>query len=271
MTTTTAPAPAVLPPFYARPLLLRAPEHAGLGLRLAGDLAFAAAAPAIPLVTGEFALAARHYPIVFSSDDDAMPLAVTGVAGGRNLFVEDGRWRPGTYVPGYVRRYPFIAIAGADGGPVMLAVDEACPRVVPAGEDGVEPFFTPDGQPTELSRNAIALCEAYAIEHERTRAFARALLDNNLLVERQVQIRYNNQPADSAPGARIPDAQVRGFRLVDEAAFRALSADVLAAFHASQWLDLIVLHLASQAGWQTLVDASAQAAGKAASQGPDAA
>ncbi len=49
-----------------------------------------------------------------------------------------------------------------------------------------------------------------------------------------------------------------GFQLVDEAAFRALPAGVVADFHARGWLGAIVLHLASQLSWQTLLDAQAE-------------
>ncbi len=48
------------------------------------------------LPTSEFAVAGRHYPIVFSSDEAAAPLVVTGLNAGRNMFVTpDGGWRAG--------------------------------------------------------------------------------------------------------------------------------------------------------------------------------
>ena len=113
---TTPPSPATtatpgLPLFYGTPLPVRFPEHRNLGLRADGHYRFAAASPALPLTVPEFAAAGRVYPIVFAQDEAAMPLAVTGLAAGRNLFVSpDGAWRPGCYVPAYLRRYPFIGI-----------------------------------------------------------------------------------------------------------------------------------------------------------------
>ena len=261
-TPSTAPeaTPAGLPLFYRSPMLLRAHEHAGFGLRRAAEAGFAAGAVAIPVVAGEFAAAGRHYPIVFASGEAAMPLVVTGVAAGRNLFVDTaGHWRAGTYVPGYVRRYPFIGMADQEGGPLMLGIDSTSDRLsTNARRDGADPFFEADGQPAEAGRAAIAFCEAYALEHERTRAFAAALEANGLLVEKSLRIEYANPVSgtDAAPAAAAATAEVNGFRLVDETAFRALSGDTLATFHANGWLDLIALHLASQLSWQALVDAS---------------
>lgn len=257
MAETPSPLAAAQPPlFYRAPVLLRFQEHARFGVRPQADYLFAAEAAAIPLVAGEFAQAQRHYPIVFASDETAMPLAVTGITAGRNLFVDAaGAWTPGCYVPGYARRYPFIAVASDAGGPAMLGLDAASPRVsADAVRDGADLLFAADGAPTPVGRAAMAFCDAYAAEYEQTRAFAAALVAQGLLVERAMRI---NRPGG---GEHV----VQGFRLVDEAAFRALPAGVVADFHARGWLDLIVLHLASQASWHALV-ARAEEHGRAAS------
>lgn len=244
-----------LPLFYTSPLLLQAQEHAAYGMRPATDSRFAAAATAIPIVGQEFARVSRSYPIVFSIAEGAMPLAVTGLVPGQNLFVDAaGQWLADSYVPTYVRRYPYIGMSDGQGGPLMLCVDSACDRLSAAAvEDAADPFFGDDGKPTQLSLSAMTLCEAYAQHHERTRAFAAALVEHGLLVERDLRVNY---PRDGAEASIHLD----GFRLVDEDAFRALSGDVLATFHANGWLDLVALHLASQLSWRRLADLSASAA-----------
>lgn len=237
------------PLFYHKPTLLRFNEHGQLGLRPEVDYRFAATAAAIPLVATEFAQAQRHYPIVFSSNDAAMPLAVTGLTAERNLFVDaEGAWTAGCHVPGYVRRYPFIGMAPENGGTTMLGLDTASARVSDdAARDGAERLFAPDGTATPAGSAAMAFCDAYAVEHERTRRFADALMAHALLADRSVRI-------NSPDGA---EHVVQGFRLIDEASFRALPAEVVAEFHANAWLDLIVLHLASQANWLFLLQRAA--------------
>ncbi|MDQ0302248.1 SapC family protein [Ancylobacter polymorphus] len=248
-------AAAPLPLFYRKPTLLRFESHGRLSLRRAADFRFAARATSLPLVAAEFAAAGRDYPLVFASDEGAMPLAVTGITAEQNLFVEaDGRWRAGSYIPGYVRRYPFIGITAEDSGSTMLGVDLASDRLADEGEKEADMLFDLRGAATRTSQSAMALCEAYATEHTRTRAFVQALKDKNLLVPRSAQVSF----ADAGR------AVVQGFQLVDEAAFRALPAAAVVEFHAKGWLDLIVLHLASQQRWRELVDMSARVRAEAA-------
>ncbi|TCT01652.1 SapC family protein [Aquabacter spiritensis] len=238
---------APLPLFYQSPTLLRIQEHAALGVRRAANFHFAAGAAALPLVASEFAFAGRSYPIVFANDDGAMPLAVTGMETGQNLFVDaDGGWRTGTYIPGYVRRYPFIGMTAEAGGPTMLGIDVASDRVLPEGGADADLLFDAAGSATAAGQAAMALCDAYAGDHIRTQAFAQALKANGLLEERSAQVSY----ADAGK------AVVQGFQVVNEAAFRALPGPVVVEFHAKGWLDLIVLHLASQLSWQLLLDAA---------------
>ncbi len=64
--TITAPA---LPLFYRSPMLIRAPEHLTFGVKPSETpFSFAAEATAIPIVANEFAVAGRHYPIVFANE-----------------------------------------------------------------------------------------------------------------------------------------------------------------------------------------------------------
>jgi len=248
MTQPTATTSA-LPLFYSAPMLLRFQDHANYGLRKGGDFRFATGVTAIPLTTGEFAAAGRHYPIVFSSDELAAPLVVTGLNAGRNLFVSpDGVWREGYYVPAYVRRYPFISVEIEVGGSKMLGIDGASEQIsANAAADDADAFFDAQGGPTERARGAMSFCEAYAVEHDRTRAFSQALIEHNLLVAKTAEVTY----ADAAK------AVVTGFRVIDDEAFAALPEKTVLEFHAKGWLASIVLHQASRLGWRDLVESAA--------------
>ncbi len=69
----------------------------------------------------EFAVAARHYPIVFSNSAPHLPVTVCGLQTGSNAFVgNDNRWTQGCYVPAYVRRYPFILMENAEAKQFIL-------------------------------------------------------------------------------------------------------------------------------------------------------
>src|SRR5690606_18810785 len=100
------------------------------------DFRFTAQTTALPANVGEFLPALRYYPIVFTNTETPAPLLVLGLKEGQNLFVEPtGGWRPRTYVPAYLRRYPFILIEAPDHRTHMLGFDEASARITTGPDD----------------------------------------------------------------------------------------------------------------------------------------
>ena len=98
-----------MPLFYKSVVPLDRKAHARLRVRNSPNFLFAADAPLLPLLTAEFAPVAREYPIVFMKDEGTViPVALTGMPQGKNLFLDaNGRW-DARYVPAYVRRFPFV-------------------------------------------------------------------------------------------------------------------------------------------------------------------
>lgn len=251
--TQTESATPPLPLFYKNPVLLRFEDHRDAGLALATNFGFAREAVAIPLCIGEFAVAMRHYPIVFAIDDYASPIALVGIKRERNLFIErDGSWRAGSYVPAYVRRYPFIGTQTPDKAGQLLSIDRASDRFVGSSADqhDVERLFDEAGGPTRTAQSAMAFCRAYYADSTNTVAFGQALVAAKVLTPYHADF-------------RLPDGsqhQVNGFSAVDEKAFRALPAETITDWHAKGWLDLVTLHLASLQSFQGLLDLNAQRA-----------
>jgi hypothetical protein len=164
-----------LPLFYKDPMLLRFEEHGDVGLAPPTDFGFARETVAIPLCVGEFAAAMRHYPIVFAMDEQASPLALVGMRRNDNLFVgRDGSWRAGSYVPAYLRRYPFIVTETLDKAQQLLAIDRGSERYVPAVADRADAerlFDGAEGKPTATAQSAMAFCHAYHLDYAGTVAF----------------------------------------------------------------------------------------------------
>lgn len=229
MTIETEAAP-VLPLFYGDPVPLSSARHGALRL-LSGDAGFARRATALPLMLTDFAAASHHYPILFTSGEVA-PVALVGLEHD-NLFIEDGRWAQGAYVPAYVRRYPFVLIEAADKSGFSLAVDRASDLIANGGEAG-EPLFV-DTEPSEVTKRALEFCRLFNIDYEVSRAFCAALAEENLLIERQADV-------------TLPDGRklgVGGFQVVDPERFTQLSEEKLVAWHRNGWLAAIHAHLAS--------------------------
>lgn len=232
MTTTndTAPAPSGTPMFYSRPVPLQSDVHADMRI-LPGRLDFAAGSNAIPLVVTEFAPALHHFPILFGGEN-AVPMAALGF-GEYNLFIQDGFWVEGAYVPAYVRRHPFIFIDTDGGQNFVLGIDEDSPRVVKGGEEGNALFA--DGKPTEMVQQALEFCGRFTGEHEHTLAFSKALVEQDLLVTRNANVRL--------PSGR--ELTLQGFSVVDVEKFQKLPDAVVLEWHRKGWLALVHQHLMS--------------------------
>ena len=216
--------------FYRRPVPLSSQSHADWRLK-GGDTAFAAGTNAVPLMVGEFASAAHSYPIVFTAND-AAPIALLGLQAS-NLFVSNGKWSEGRYIPAYVRRYPFVFVQLSDPDGFALAIDAESDRVASEGTEGV-PLFE-NGEPSAVTRQALEFCRAFTGEHQTTRAFVEALRANGLMTERHADV--------TLPAGR--KLSLSGFEIVDEQKFAALPDNVVLEWHRKGWLGLVTLHLAS--------------------------
>src|SRR5262249_37939208 len=137
------------PVFYRSLTPVDPSRHAGKSLRQRIGYGFARGSHAVLLNGSEFEAAARHYPIVFTPAPQAAALCILGLRQGANLFVDrGGDWRPGSYLPAYVRRYPFIFHESADKQQFTLCIDETSGAL----EDGSERPLFRNGQPTELAQ-----------------------------------------------------------------------------------------------------------------------
>ncbi|HEY4276103.1 MAG TPA: SapC family protein [Rhizomicrobium sp.] len=227
-----------LPTFYAGAVPLSSTLHAAWRL-LPGDAGFAAQASAVPLTGGEFAAASSAYPILFTADEPS-PVALMGLARD-NLFVEEGRWAKGSYVPAYVRRYPFILIEAQDKSGYALGIDQTGIQVAKSGKDG-EPLFEA-GEPGPVTRRALEFCRLFNEDHLRTRAFCGALVEADLLVDRRADV-------------ALPDGRklgVAGFKVVDAERFAKLDDARVLDWHRKGWLALVNFHLASLARFDALL------------------
>ena len=234
------------PLFFRRAELLEATRHGGLQLADEWDYSFAAETLAIPLTVAEFREAAAFFPIVFTVGEQAMPVALTALQPGRNLFVSGGRWRPGTYVPAYVRRYPFLAVqVRAEPVDYGLVADVESP-LLRRGGDPTRRLFV-DGKPTALAERTLRFCVAFEVETERTRRFARALTEAKAIGEARIGIA-------GADGKRV---EFRGFAAIENDTLARVPDATLSAWRRDGWLEPIVLAQWSQRNWGQLAGASA--------------
>ena len=227
--------PANLPVFYKNLQPLSSTIHGDYRSRGSDVAPYLANTHAVPVTIDEFIHTQRHYPIVFSTGDSPVPLALMGLNEGVNTFVdEEGRPLNPVYIPAYVRRYPYLlARADANAQELSLCFDPTS-DLIGDFPDGT-PLFE-NGNPTENLNAILKFCEDFEIAAQRTGAFVKELQELDLLIDGEVAI----QPADSDK-----PFVYRGFQMVAEEKLRELDGEKLARIHANGVLPLVIAHLFS--------------------------
>lgn len=172
----------ISPPFGYQKIV---PFYRNTKIRLsaAGELpAFVQATNAVPVSYTEFAVACRDYPLAFVTTDDGKsfsPVAIIGIAGSENLFLQGAQWDNSVYLPAYIRRYPFcmarVTLDGQEQADRLVCVEEAF--LSEAGET----MFDAAGNPLPRWEATGKLLEEFERDLERTREMCGILADFGLL------------------------------------------------------------------------------------------
>ena len=228
------------PLFYKNPMPLDAQRHGTLGLKKDFGLDYTREINAVPINLIEFPQICHFYPIAFSPDENATPVAILGLRDNENLFLnKSGEWLSNSYIPAYIRRYPFIFSEMPGSDQLTLCIDYSDDTTI---EGGDQPFFEADGQPSSLSKNALEFCKSYHAAARQTVEFSKALQEQDMLVVRQAEITVPD-------GRRI---NFSGFRIIDEQKLANLDDKIFIEWRQKGWLPFIYAHLFSGRQWQTL-------------------
>ena len=236
---TQSQAESGMPLFYKKPVPLDNQAHADMGLRADFGFEFTKGVNAVPVNLIEMPQICHFYPIAFSPDDSATPVAILGLRNNENLYLkDDGGWEE-AYIPAYIRRYPFIFSEVADSEQLTLCVDQDDAILEKGGE---RQFFGADGQPTDLTNNALEFCKSYHGAAQQTVEFGKALIAHDLLVMREAQINVaNNQKINFS-----------GFKIIDEEKLAKLDDKAFLELRQKGFLPFIYAHLFSGSQWQRL-------------------
>ncbi len=230
----TAPQNPALPLFYKDLVPLNSQQHASWKTRSTDKATWLIGVNSVPLTVEEFPQAQRHYPIIFTSGENPVPLILMGMNEGVNVFVDDeGIVGQPVYIPAYARRYPFmLARLRPDSEELSLCIDPSS-DLVGELEEG-EALFN-EGEPTDATKNMLKFCENFEIAGTKTANFMAELAKHNLLMEGELNI-------DIGTGQPFT---YRGFQMVDETKLREMRGDVLRQWNQNGMLPLIYAHLFS--------------------------
>lgn len=199
----------------------------------------------LPLSLSEFEPACRDYPIVFVSGDGGKTfnaVIVLGMQVKQNLFIlTDGMWDRRTYLPAYVRRYPFcMSRVTVDGKPQkerIVCVEES------ALHDSGEPLY-------DASGGALApwiMLEKLIFDYEQDLSRCESLCQ--LVAELKLL-----EPFTMKAEVDGFTMQLEGMHRVKKAALEALPADQLRRLMAAGAMEKIYSHLLSLDNFRRLLN-----------------
>ncbi len=238
--------------FYDKPVALDKTAHQNLRVNSASDrFGFARKTNSVVLAGIEFSEVAKEYPIVFAKSGNAIvSLALLGLRHGENLFVDAaGHWS-GRYIPGFVRRYPFVLAETGEGGQRAVCIDEGYPGF---DQTEGEPLFIA-GEPAPVLTQAMNFLEDYQVQYERTQTFIQKLQANELLKPLNAKI-------DLVSGQQF---NLNGLLVVDEKKLMALEDSKALGLLRSGELAWVYCHLMSLGCMTAMIDRMASVINAAA-------
>ena len=240
----TAPPAPVMPLFFNRVVGVNPGMHGGKKLNRDAGFGFARAAQSVPIGLGEFDVISQHFPIVFATGPTPTPLALLGLGEGSNLFVEpSSQWKTDSYVPAYVRAFPFVFIEEPGTGTVYVGMEADAECVT---DDVGAPMFE-DGKPTSALTDSINFAVAFRDNLNAANAFGKALDAAGLLQEEEATVSFT-----SGGGSRI-----RGFKILKADRLDQISDETFIDWRRRGWIGPLYAHLHSASRWGRLIELAA--------------
>lgn len=226
------------PAYYEEIAALDKQRDAALKVLPVSEYSFAQKECVLPAFTDEIVHLVREYPVVFTTHETPVMVAVFGSGG--NRYVDDsGTWRPETYIPAVVRAYPFAALPDNVGN-MVFCIDRMYKGL--NHDEGEAVFSNGEGGLTPYGEKAAAFVHAYANSFERTTKFTRRLKELDLLTPVNVTVEKQGKRYDFT-----------GLQQVDAAKLPALPADTLQELIGSGMMYAVHLHLYSLNNFNRIV------------------
>lgn len=224
-----------LPPLYKSLEPLSFNRHGDLRYMNDDAIPHGAGQNAFPITIGEFGKVQRVLPIVFAHGDSPVPIALMGLETGKNVFIDaDGKVSSDlTYIPAYLRRYPFLLARADSTDDLTLCIDKFSSKFTDA-QVGAALFE--NGKPSNLTSNMLSLSKSVDEQNRQTAQFVELLQAEGLLMDGQIELALKD---------RKDPFVFRGFQIVNMDRLGELDAEKIKELSARGVLTLVHLHQVS--------------------------
>ena len=212
---------------YNQIKILSPQEHGFYRYTPATDFFYAKALNLIPVTFCELKLLCCDYPIVVMIQNGQPQLMLlTGVE--TNGAVDDkGAWR-GTYVPAFLRRYPFTLVQGETEESLAIGFDlESGLFSSPEGQ----PLFDTEGTPTPILNEVKQLLSAFQEESRITQNILMRMAEKSLFSSTELTL----PKRDGTP------QHVGGFFMIDKKKLKESDDAFLLEAVKNGWMEMVEL------------------------------
>ncbi|SHK92780.1 SapC protein [Desulfatibacillum alkenivorans DSM 16219] len=229
---------------YKNPIFLNSVTHKSVKVAPVKDYSFASKLNSVVIVGQEFLEAAKFFPVVFTraGEDQIVPVAILGLRNEENLFVgKDGKWKEGTYMPAYFRRYPFVLASNVgEDASYAVCVDS---NFEGFGKSEGMALFDDDGKQTDEFKRVVQFLQNYQVQHEATKEMVKLLQEYELF-------------KDVSANITLPKGEKIGFGrllMVDEMGIFNLDDEKIVNLVRTGYLAWIYSHLYSLSNFRSLM------------------
>ena len=212
------------------------------------DYKFAAELISVPVLANEIPYAAPDFPIVFSAtanEGEYVPLALMGLKSGENLMLnEEGQFAT-RYIPGFLRRYPFVLSGDKSTDAMTLCLDDASAAVIKDGTSGHR-LFEENGEHTQYLKEVLEFLKDYHYRAEMTQVFCKRLHELDLLEPMQANITFKDH--------EDANLNLTGFYAIKRDKLKAISDEDIVDLFKKDGLELIYSHIQSMGNMNKLIE-----------------
>lgn len=207
-------------------------KHSELKINQLENLNFAKSITTIPVVVNEVALVGTAFPVVFTGEENTTLVSLVSL-GGDNLAINtEGKWIT-SYVPSYIRKYPF-SLASTKENPEqkVILIDEDASVI--SKSKGTQ-LFTNSGEYSSALENAMKFLQVNEQHVVLTKNIVKEIEKSGILEEREIAVGEGEEKK----------VLVNGFKVVDREKLNNLSDDILASWVRKGIISFIDSHLKS--------------------------
>ena len=217
---------------YSNLVLINKTEHKNLKVSEIEEFSFATDLKFIPVVSAEMSRIASDYPVVLSLGENPQLVALVALDNKNLALSSEGKWY-GSYVPAYLRKYPF-ALASSKKNPEqsLMLIDTNSSLI---SESKGEMIFNEDGTQSDFFKRKIELVSLYEEDRKRTVQIIKVIVASNILEKGEIVVGEGEERK----------SLVTGFQAVNLERYKALDEEIKKSWKEAGITDFIEAHLKS--------------------------